>query len=241
MKIDFIHLETIDSTNTWAKKNAASFHTSHLTCITAQEQTGGRGRQDKKWLSPKDANLYTTLYFTAAENAPYLSNLGQIMAFSCAQVLLEMGVPIQLKWPNDLLIHKKKVGGVLSETFIQKNCVGVALGLGLNVNMPESILESIDQPATSLHLILHKELKPLSLLEPFLKQFISDLKQLQESGFAPFQKQFNELLAYKGEQITVQLPQKKIQGICESITPEGRLQLRLSDGEFLLISAGEIV
>ena len=197
MKIDFIHLETIDSTNTWAKKNAASFDPSHLTCITAQEQTGGRGRQDKKWISPKNANLYTTLFFTAAENATYLSNLGQILAFSCAQVLLAMGVSIQLKWPNDLLIHTKKVGGVLSETFIQKNCVGIILGLGLNVNMPKSILESIDQPATSLHLSLHKELKPLALLEPILTQFISDLKQLQEKGFTPFHKRFNELLAYK--------------------------------------------
>src|SRR3569832_834612 len=103
MKIDFIQLETVSSTNTWAKENHSHFHPHHLTCITAREQTGGRGRGQKKWISPKDCNLYTSLYFVAAENAPYISNLGQIMALACAELLIEQSVPIQLKWPNDLI------------------------------------------------------------------------------------------------------------------------------------------
>jgi BirA family transcriptional regulator, biotin operon repressor / biotin---[acetyl-CoA-carboxylase] ligase len=241
MKIDFIQLESVVSTNTWAKENASRFNSSHLTCITAKEQTAGRGRQEKKWISPKDANLYTTLYFVIPENAPYIPNLGQIMALACAELLLEMKAPVQIKWPNDLLIHKKKIGGVLTETIIRQNSIGVVLGLGLNVNMPESILQAIDQPATSLHLILQKHLDPSSLLQPLLPLFISYLEQLQSEGFAPFQKRFLELLAYKGDSITVHLPQKNVQGVCESITPEGCLRLRLSSGKFLTLSAGEIL
>jgi len=241
MKIDFIQLETVSSTNTWAKENASKFNPSHLTCITALEQTAGRGRQEKKWISPKGSNLYTTLYFTAAENASYLSNLGQIMALSCAELLHEMKVPVQIKWPNDLLIHTKKIGGVLTETVIRNNCVGVVLGLGLNVNMPGAILRSIDQPATSLHLVLQKHLEPLSLLQPLLKLFIAHLTELQLRGFAPFQTRFLELLAYRGESITVHLPQEDVQGICDSITPDGRLKLRLPSGKFLTFSAGEIL
>lgn len=241
MKVDFIQLETVPSTNTWAKENASRFNPAHLTCITAQEQTAGRGRQDKKWVSPKNANLYVTLFFLISENAPYISNLGQIMALSCAELLLDLKVPVQIKWPNDLLIHKKKMGGVLTETFSYKNSVGVALGLGLNINMPETILESIDQPATSLHLILQKHIEPSSLLQPLLNLFISHLAKLQQEGFAPFQQRFLQLLAYKGETIAVHLPQKKIQGTLDTINPEGCLKLRLPSGEFMTLSAGEIL
>lgn len=240
MKIDFIQLDTVSSTSTWAKENSLKLNPSHLTCITAKEQTAGRGRQDRKWLSPSGANLYTTFYFTVPENAPYLANLGQIMALSCAELLLNLQVPTQIKWPNDLLVHTKKIGGVLTETFPIKNRIAASIGLGLNVNMPEELLQTIDKPATSLHLILHKHIEPLSLLDPLLKLFTSHLALLQSEGFAPFQKRLLELLAFQGEEITVYLPNKTIHGICHGITTDGRLQLLLPSGEMAILSAGEI-
>ncbi|MGH2612821.1 MAG: biotin--[acetyl-CoA-carboxylase] ligase [Rhabdochlamydiaceae bacterium] len=245
MKIDFIQLDTVSSTNTWAKENALKFNPTHLTCITAHEQTAGRGRQEKKWISPKNANLYTTFYFTIPKSAPYISNLGQMMALCCAELLLELcrgqKPLVQIKWPNDLLIYKKKVGGILTETIIKNNSMGVIVGVGLNINMPETILQTIDQPATSLHLVLQKNLNPSSLLQSLLKLFMAHLTQLQSEGFAPFQQRFFELLAYKGERITIKLPHKNIQGLCDSITPEGGLKLRLPSGAFLILSAGEIL
>lgn len=245
MKIDFIHFDTTSSTHTWAKENYTTFDPSHLTCITADEQLAGRGRQEKKWISPNASNLYLTLSFTLPQNAPYLSNLGQIMALSCAELLLSLNVPAQIKWPNDILIHNKKIGGVLTETVPHKNSTCVILSLGLNINMPAHILQTIDQPATSLHLILHKTLEPSTLLQPLLKLFLTNLSQLKIHGFAPFQPQFLELLAYKNQTITVHLPTKDIpktiQGICTSITHDGQLQLRLPSGELLTLSTGEIL
>lgn len=241
MKIDFIQLDTVSSTSTWARENSSKLNPSHLTCITAKEQTAGRGRQNRKWLSPKDANLYTTFYFTLPENAPYLANLGQIMTLSCAELLLQLKVPTQIKWPNDLLVNKKKVGGVLTETFPIKNRIAASIGLGLNVNMPEDLLQTIDKPATSLHLILHKQIEPLSLLDPLLKLFTSHLALLQSEGFVPFQKRFLELLAFQGEPITVHLPNKTIHGICNGITIDGRLQILLPIGDLVTLSAGEIL
>jgi BirA family biotin operon repressor/biotin-[acetyl-CoA-carboxylase] ligase len=241
MKIDFINLETVSSTNTWAKENAPQFNPGHLTCITALEQTAGRGRQEKKWISPKASNLYTTVYFTVPENATYLPNLGQIMALACAKILISLHVPTQIKWPNDILVHTKKIGGVLTETIPHKKSIAVIIGLGLNVNMPETILQTIDKPATSLHLALHKNLDPSTLLHPLIKLFILHLTQLQLQGFAPFQKQFNDLLAYKGQPITVHLPTKKIEGICDTITPDGCLKLLLPSGKSLTLSTGEIL
>jgi BirA family biotin operon repressor/biotin-[acetyl-CoA-carboxylase] ligase len=238
--VDFIQLETVDSTNSWAKNHALSFNPDHLTCITAQEQTGGRGRQERKWVSPK-GNLYVSFYFTLPKIASYLANLGQIMALACAETLLAMKVPVQLKWPNDLLVQDKKIGGVLSETISLEQNIGVILGLGLNVNMPESLLEAVGQPATSLHLFLQKEIESLSLLQPLLDHFFSYLTQLQSFGFASLQPRFQALLARIGQVITVQLPLKKVEGICHSITAEGYLKLALPSGEFLTIAVGDIL
>ncbi len=241
MKVDFIQLATVDSTNTWAKRNAPTFNPFHLTCITSEEQTAGRARQLKKWISPKGANLYMTVYLVIPENASYQSNLGQIMALSAADLLLEMKVPTEIKWPNDLLVHQKKMGGILTETVSCKNSVGMAIGIGLNVNMPEDILKTIDQPATSLHLVLHKTLQPASLVKPLLQLFISHFSTLQTQGFAPFQTRFQKLLAYKGRTITVHMPGKVIEGTCDSITSDGRLKLLLPAGNFISLSVGEII
>ena len=238
--VDFIQLETVSSTNTWAKSHASALNRAHLTCITAQEQTGGRGRQEKKWISPK-GNLYVSFYFTVPKGASYLANLGQIMTLACAETLLELQVPILLKWPNDLLIQDKKIGGVLSETISLDQEIGVILGLGLNINMPEGLLKLLSQPATSLHLLLHNPIEPLSLLQPLLQNFFLCLTQLQSFGFPSLQPRFQELLARKGEVITVQLPLKKVEGICHSITAEGHLKLQLPSGEFLTLTMGEII
>lgn len=234
MKIDFIHLDSVPSTNTWAKENHTRFNPSHLTCITAHTQTAGRGRQEKKWISPPGKNLTLTLYFTIPSNSLYLSNLGQIMALACAELLISLQVPTQLKWPNDLLVHNKKIGGVLTETISLTHSTGVIIGIGLNVNMPEEILQSIDQPATSL------QADPSCLLTPLLDLFLSHLTLLQQQGFASFHKRFNELLAFKGETITLHLPNKTVTGICDSITPDGRLKLILSSGDSLTFSTGEM-
>ena len=81
-----IHFDIIDSTNTWTKNNAATLDPDQLTCITASEQTAGRGRLSRKWISPK-GNIYATLYFTLPRQCPYIINLGQILSLSCIAVL----------------------------------------------------------------------------------------------------------------------------------------------------------
>src|SRR5690348_7786351 len=118
-KIHYIHFDTIDSTNTWAKQHASSLDPEVLTCITTQAQTAGRGRFSRKWISPKGKNICATLYFTVPQDYPHVANLAQLLSLSCVQVLKSRGFDPQIKWPNDILLEKKKVGGVLCETTIQ--------------------------------------------------------------------------------------------------------------------------
>ena len=106
MKIHYVHLDSVDSTNTWVKSHLNELST--LTCITAEEQTAGRGRVKRHWVSPRGENIYATLYLTVPLGAGYLANVGQIMAFACAKVLRGIGFEAQLKWPNESLFTEKK-------------------------------------------------------------------------------------------------------------------------------------
>ncbi|CAM0117880.1 hypothetical protein RSOCI_06020 [Rhabdochlamydiaceae symbiont of Dictyostelium giganteum] len=241
MIIDYIHLESINSTNTFAKENALHFHPHHLTCITALEQTAGRGRYNRKWISPKDKNLYLSLFLTLPSYLSYILNLGQIMAMACHEMLLEKGITLMLKWPNDLLLDYRKIGGILTETVVINQRVGVVIGLGLNVNLTKEEYAHIDQPVTSLCEWTGTLINPSTFVEPLLKHFTKNLELLMTHGFEPFLPYFKKYIAYQGKSVTLKLPQGPIQGICHSLLPDGSLQLLLPSGTLQTVSMGEII
>jgi len=238
--IYYVHFDTIDSTNTWTKKNASTLDPHQLTCVTALEQTAGRGRFLRKWLSPRGQNIYASLYFCLPLNCSYLINLGQILSLSCIAVLNKKGFSPQIKWPNDILLDGKKVAGILCETVFFADRIGVVLGIGINVNMSQELLDTIDQPATSLAQLSGQTWTLEQILEPVLKQFLKDLDTLQTKGFEHFRIKYEKLLAHKGETITCNDGLKTIKGICHSINSDGRLNLLLPDGQITTLSAGEL-
>lgn len=238
--IYFIHFDTIDSTNTWTKKNASTLDPNELTCITALEQTAGRGRFGRKWVSPKGQNIYATLYFCLERSCPYICNLGQILSLSCITVLKKNGFQPQIKWPNDILLNSKKVAGILCETVSFEDRIGIVLGIGINTNMRQDLLDMVDQPATSLTQLSGQTWTLEQIIEPVLTQFIKDLEKLKSEGFAPFRETYEELLAYKGKTITCNDGPGTVKGICHSVNTEGRLNVLLPDGEMKTLSAGEI-
>lgn len=240
--MNHIHFDCIDSTNTWAKNHVSQFDPHQLTCITALEQTAGRGRFNRTWISPKGQNICATLVFflPLPSGFSYVVNLGQILSLSCIAVLKKKGFALQIKWPNDLLLENKKIGGILCETVERDKDLAIILGIGLNVNVPSEILATIDQPATSLLENSGQYWELDSLLQALIEQFREDLAQLKEKGFAPFVSAYEEHLALKGEPIVCFDGVQKFHGICESINADGTLNLRLKDGAFVILSAGEI-
>jgi len=238
--ICYKHFDLLESTQTWTKKHAASLDPNEITCITARTQTGGMGRFHRTWVSPPGENIYASLYFCLPLAYPFLANLGQILALACCHTLKECGFFPEIKWPNDILLNGKKVGGVLCEVLTLGNRLGVVLGIGLNVNTEENILASIDQPATSLLQESMRVWKREEILEPLLEDFLRNLDILSKQGFTPFHQTFNALLAFKGEQITCIEGDNLWEGLCESVNPDGTLNLLLLDGSKKALSAGEI-
>lgn len=234
--IHTLHFTTIDSTNTWAKLHAHELDPHALTCITADQQTAGRGQRNRTWFSPPLGNLYMTLFFVLPQEFRFCANLGQVLALSCAHVLRESGFAPSLKWPNDILLGEKKAGGVLSETHPLSSGLGIILGLGLNVNIPPEQLLHLDQAATSLIAHSRKQVSLPSLIHAILQKFLMYLQKLREKGFSPFVSEYNRLLAFKDEEVIITHPEGSYSGICLRIDDDGRLVLDCADGEHLVTS-----
>lgn len=234
-----IYLETVDSTQNWAKAHLPEL-TDPFTCITALEQTAGRGRFNRPWLAPRGQNIYATVVFRVPRLCTYLANIGQMMAMACAELLQDRGIPAQLKWPNDILVQGKKIAGVLTESIPEESSIAILVGIGLNVNMDPALLRAISQPATSILELTGKTHDLAEVLQPLMGKFVSHLDLLKTAGFAPFHAKFETLLAFRGKTLTLRDGHQTLTGICQGITTGGYLKLLLPSGEVKIISSGEI-
>lgn len=235
-----IELDVIDSTNTYAKKHSKQLSKTEITCITAEEQTSGRGRYQRKWISPKGVNIYATFYFTLPPDTLHIISLAQLMAISLANVLIHEGLNPEIKWPNDIRLSGKKLSGILCEMQFHPHIAEVFLGIGINVNLDEKSASEIDQPATSLLIETKKAWDKKSLLKKIQQQFVKDLEKFKEEGFSPFHKQFEKLLAFKGETIRCFDGRNVWVGVCHSLTEDGQLNLLLPDNTIHTVLSGDI-
>lgn len=240
MNVEIIHLPKVNSTNTWAKQHVDQFSKDKLTIIVADEQTAGRGRFQRNWLSPKGENIYATFYFALAKDSMHIHSLAQLMTYSVAQVLLQENLPINIKWPNDLLIHEKKVSGILCELSFGKDQIDCFLGVGINVNTDPKLLASIEKPATSLQAESDQLWQRQDLLKKIQVQFVKDLTTFKNNGFTSFLPKFENLMAYIGQTVTCTVDSKQITGICHSLTNEGQLNICLPNKELVTLSAAEV-
>jgi BirA family biotin operon repressor/biotin-[acetyl-CoA-carboxylase] ligase len=242
MEIIRHHFVSIDSTNTWAKRHVHEMERHKMTLITADEQTAGRGRFNRTWVSPPNQNIYATFCFYWDTSRSDLGNIPQVLALSAVKVLENLGFHPELKWPNDILLSKKKVIGVLCETTPVGEERVVVLGIGVNVNMPLDILERIDRPATSLMVDSGKKFEVETILNLLQRRFQEDLDLFLAKGFSPFLKTFKEkMVLFLGQSIQFHDNQNIIEGRFHRVNDDGSLTMQLKGGELKTFIAGEIL
>ena len=233
------HFHSIDSTNTWAKKNAATFSRKEITLITADTQTAGRGRFHRSWSSPPDQNIYATFCFFMDGYSASLGNIPQILAISTAETLKHFGFQPNLKWPNDILLSDKKVAGILCETTSVPDALCIVLGIGLNVNMTKDYLVEISRPATSLYMESGRLFDRQAILEELQKRFQKDIASFLLSGFHVFKEQYQQLLSISGL-IRFHDADRVCEGTFHSLAEDGSLNLLLEGNVVRNFKAGEI-
>ena len=241
MQIKRIHFESIGSTNTWAKEHANAFDSSAFTIITADEQTAGRGRFKRDWVSPKGCNLYVTYVLFVPDLNFSIGNLPQVLALSACEVLKE-AVPVQIKWPNDLVVQKRKLGGILCEVTQTDAGYALILGLGVNINMPKVFFDQIDRPATSMLEEVGHSLDRDKVSEDIHNQFMLNLKVFLKEGFNPLLDAFRKNLIHKiNDTIRFSNFQTVTEGIFQKIDNSGALVLKFSDGDEKTFTSGELL
>lgn len=242
MKVVRKHFETLDSTNTWAKSQAPLLPRDQMTLITAGMQTAGRGRFKREWVSPPDLNIYATFCFFLEKHREDLGNLPQILALSAAKTLEFLKFKPVLKWPNDVLLSGKKVAGILCETTPLSDQLCVALGIGLNVNMPLESLQKIDRPATSLLVESGRPGNVEEVLQLLQDTFMKDFELYLEEGFYPFLEEYRQRMAHKvGDSLKFHDNRVVWEGTFVEITTDGALHMQLPSGEVKRFIAGEIL
>jgi BirA family transcriptional regulator, biotin operon repressor / biotin---[acetyl-CoA-carboxylase] ligase len=210
MEINCLHFDCLDSTNTWSKENYKQFDPTRLTLVTANQQTAARGRYKRTWLAPAGQNIYASFTFFVRKEFPFITNSAQLMALSAAKVLEELGFNPRLKWPNDILINKKKMSGLLCETILDDQVWAVVVGIGININMPNELLEQIGQPATSLLVESGHMFDVQQILQKLQKQFSQDLNPFFREGFFPFLESYKKYLLHKKGDVLIIDHQKVI-------------------------------
>lgn len=242
MKLIHHHFNIIDSTNTWAKRHADTLPQDAITLITADEQTAGRGRFNRRWESPPAKNLLATFCFFIDPRRNDRGNIPQILAISAAKALEDLGFSPILKWPNDILISSKKVAGILAETTMVSDQLCFVAGIGVNVNMPLEALEKIDRPATSLLVEGGRGREIKEVLKALQTHFVKDLDLFLQKGFAPFLEEYRRRLSTDpNKRIRFDDNEKVWEGTFQAVNPDGSLSLKLPSGELKTFIVGEIM
>lgn len=138
-----IFLEEIDSTNVYTKNIACKV--SHGTVVIAEKQNSGKGRHGKTWESPPGVGIWMSVILKLAIDVEDLLKVPSIASLAVREgIEKDTGLQTQIKWPNDIIVNKKKVCGILTESLLQNSTADyIIIGIGVNVNQDESFFENI--------------------------------------------------------------------------------------------------
>lgn len=231
-----IYYSTLASTMEVAKQEARQ-GAAEGTIVIAEEQTVGRGRIKRGWLSPKGSVALSIILYPSLLYLPSLIMLASLAVVYCIEAVT--GLKSQIKWPNDVLINNKKVCGILIESDMRGKVVDYAIiGIGLNVNLKLSDFPEILPIATSLSDELGKEVSRLDVIRQLLVTIEKLYLTLQTGG--PVFEQWRDRLVTLGKRVHVKSGKTVYEGIAESVARDGSLLLRLSDGSTTKIIAGDV-
>jgi BirA family biotin operon repressor/biotin-[acetyl-CoA-carboxylase] ligase len=210
--------------------------------VLAEEQTAGRGRAGHKWHSERATGIYATLLLRpklAPVQAPLLTMMAGLSAHAAVQAAT--GLSVDLKWPNDLLIHGKKMGGILTEMHAEPAQVRfVIVGIGINVNQ-EKFPAELSGMSTSLRMETGRRQSRLELLVQFLRQFERDYSELLREGAASVVKRFEATSSYAlGKRVRVTNGKESYTGVTAGLESEGLLRVKRDDGETVTVIAGDV-
>ena len=227
----------VDSTNLVAKK-LANEGAAEGTIVIAGKQRRGKGSRGKKWISPSGGVWMTIILRPDVEpnKAPQLT---LVTGVAVAETLIqELGLDVEIKWPNDILIDNKKVSGILTE--VKTNIIGVeyvlvGIGIDLNIDIPPELRDT----ATSLQAELEREIRGAELIQKFLQNFEDNYNEFKADNFPYILNKWRRLSGTVGKYVELRRKGGVIRGEAIGISKNGRLVLEMDNGNLRKVISGE--
>src|SRR5262245_5157872 len=199
-----------------------------FTCVVADEQTAGRGRRDRTWHSPAGDGLYLSVLLRPPRSSLKIPLLSLMSAVAVAETLLARGVVgVDIKWPNDVLIHERKLCGILIEAASNgTNDTRIIVGIGVNLNH-QSLPEELSQRATSLRIETGAQVAVDEFRDQLLRQFAQWYERWKRGEENLILDRWLKLSSYaRGQRVIVTLDNDQFNGETAGLTGDGALLVR---------------
>jgi BirA family biotin operon repressor/biotin-[acetyl-CoA-carboxylase] ligase len=236
--------QSIGSTNTYLLGQPPP-EIGRFRAALTDDQTSGRGRHNRRWLSPRGSGLCVSVAYTFGKQPGHLPVLTLALGAGIVTALDGLGIAgVKLKWPNDIFALGAKLGGMLTEVQSTKGTgVTVVAGIGLNIDLPEQ-LRSVNEPGWAHRAIDLKTIvadyPPRELLAAgLISALIDSAMTFEESGFGAFSGAWQRLDWLRGRDIVVDLGERQITGVAAGIDSDGALLVD-AEGERVRVISGSI-
>ncbi len=223
---------TMDTARQEARQGAAGG-----TVIIAGEQTEGRGRMRRTWLSPRGNIALSIILYPDVSFLPYLIMIASLAVVHSIEAVT--GLKPQIKWPNDILISGKKVCGILTESDVKGSRIACAIiGIGINISPGFTDIAEISATVTSLNDESGSQVSRVEVVRHVLTE-VERLYLTLPDG-EPVYEQWRDRLITLGKKVCVASGSDMLEGMAESVDRNGALVLRLADGSSTTIVAGDV-
>ena len=232
--------EQVDSTNEYLKDFCSG---NKIRACLSEYQTHGRARMQRQWHSPFGQNIYLSLLYPLQKDISELNGLSLVIALSACKAIEQSStspLDLKVKWPNDIVYNKQKLGGSLVE--IQAESYGfcyLIIGIGLNINMQQATKQSINQAWTSLLAQTGKHQDRNPICAALINQLLADIELFMSMGLKPFLNQWTQRDTLFGQNIQVKVGDKVFKGKAQGINEHGQLLLKISSNKIITLASGD--
>ena len=211
--------------------------------VFAESQTKGRGRLGRKWISPTHKGLWFSLLLRPDLRPQEATQLTVASATALRRAIhSETGLNPEIKWPNDILVHGKKVAGILTEMSAELDRVRhIILGIGVNINMSAGEFQpELRKFATSLKIESGRTISRADMATAILRELDGDYARICGGLFAEVADEWEAHCTTIGRDVTIRIGERRLRGRAESLSDEGALLLRTEHGHLESITGGDV-
>lgn len=232
--------QQLPSTNQYLIEHLQRF--SSGTICLAEQQSNGRGRRGREWLSPFASGIYFSILWHFDVDISSLQGLSLAIGVAVIRALHHYGVQdIELKWPNDLFYQSKKLAGILLEANALVNShYSIVAGVGLNCRLSQEVMAEVARPVIDLESILQNPLARNRLVALLINEIVPVLRDFPKTGLEPYIHEWQRYDVLQNQQVQIELPSGTMQGKVLGVDRFGNLRMQFDDGREQTFSSAEI-